>query len=233
MNSDYRPASNRPDDDITDKPLMGEFTAQETDLLCHLRKTPIVLYGMFVEITRQMYVNALNLPIDVCARWDKDPTKTKLWIDTDFKWEDESPAMRPAIYIKLGSITYKSITGRHDALYSVDLVQGETHYSRSGEGTATWVHIGSSKGESVALAGATLDMLDAFATVIRDDLLFTTFQLVTTNPIVIDKEAKERYRSEVVMAFAFEDSWSLKMESPKLKRIVFKAGQELLDGVTL
>lgn len=233
MNSDYRPASNRPDDDIKDELLMGEYTAQQTKLLCHIRKTPIVLYGLFVEILRQMYVNALNLPIDVCATWDKDPRKTKIWIDTEFKWEDESPNFRPAIYVKLGAIQYKSITGRHDSLYSQDLVQGEMHYSRSGAGTVTYVHIGHSKGESVALAGSTLDFLDAFATVIRDDLNFTTFELITTNPMTVDKEAREKYRSEVVIAFSFEDSWSLKLESPKLKRIVFKAGQEMLDGAML
>lgn len=233
MNSDYRPASNRPDDDITDELIMGENISQKVKLLCHLRKTPLVLYGLFVEVTRQMYVNDLNFPIDVCAKWDKDLNKTKIWIDTEFKWEDESPSFRPAIYIRLGAIQYKSVTGRHDALYSQDLVQGETHYSRSGTGTFTLVHIGHSKGESVALAGASLDFLDAFSTVIRDDLNFTTFELITTNPMTVDKEAREKYRSEVVIAFAFEDSWSLKLESPKLKRIVFRAGQATLDGAML
>ena len=231
MTEDFRPASNRPNDKITDKLIMGDDLAQEEGLLCHIRKTPLVLYGMFVNITQQLYGSDINLPIDVCAKWDKDPTKTKIWIDTEYKWEDESPAFRPAIYIKLGQITYKSVTGRHDALYSVDLVQGEQLFSRSGAGTATWVHIGSSKGESVALAGATLDFLDGFATVIRDDLNFQTFQPASLNATVVDKEAKERYRSEVVMEFMFEDNWAIKLESPKLKRIVFMAGQQILDAL--
>jgi len=217
---------------VTDKRLMDEGVAEKVDLLCHLRKTPQLLYGLFLDLTRQFYANSDNLPIDACAAWDPDPNKTKLWIGTEYEWEDTSPEFRPAIYIKLGELKYKSVTGRDDSLLRMDLKEGEHQYSRNGTGTASWVHVGSTKGEAVVLCGTTLDYLDAFSRVIRDDLTFQSFEVVSVNPVQADKESRERWRSVVTVSFSFEDTWALKLESPKLKRIVFMARQAVaLSGI--
>lgn len=211
---------------------MDPGIAEKVELLCHIRKTPNVLYGMFVELTRQFYSSEDNVTIDTCAKWDPDPAKTKLWIGTEYEWEDAAPEFRPAIYIKLGDIKYKSITGRSDSLYGHNLKEGEYFFSRNGTGTAAWIHIGSTKGEAVALAGATLDYLDAFSKVIADDLKFQSFELDSASPLASDKESKERFRSIVTCAYTFEDTWALKLESPKLKRVVFRARQAaVLNGI--
>ena len=218
---------------VEDKRLMDEGIAEKVKLICHLRKTPMLLYGLFLEITRQFYSDRDNLPIDICSVWDADPTKSKIWIDTEYKWEDENPEFRPAIYIKLGTINYTSLTGRHDGRTKMDLEEGEYHFSRNGAGTVSWVHVGSNKGETAILAGTTLDYLDGLSWVIKEDFNFQFFEITSLSPMQLDKESVERYRSVVTASFSFQDTWSLKRESPKLKRIILRARQGLIDHVIL
>lgn len=215
--------------DIADLPVEPQDVASRASLLGNIRKTPIVLYGIFTEICRQFYSDAANLPLDVVKVWNPDVKKTAIWIDTEYKWEDATPEFRPAIYVKLGDISYSSLTGRKDSWMGVNVEEGESKFSRNGNGQVSWIHVARSKGEAVVLAGATLDYLDALSKIIKDDFCFQSFELVSLSPLALDKESKERYRSVVTAAFTFQDTWTLKMESPKLKRIVYEAGQSVLD----
>jgi len=211
---------------------MDQGIADKIELLCHIRKTPNVLMGMFLELTRQFYSETNNLPIDTCAHWDPDPRVSTLWIDSEYEWDEDTVEQRPAIFVKLGNITYSSLTGRKDGRMGMCLEEGEYRYTRNGEGTVSWVHIGSTRTEAAVLAGTTLDYVDAFGAVIRDDLKFESFALQSVSPMAIDKESKERYRSIVTVAFTFQDTWTLKLESPKLKKVIYRTGQGLvLNGI--
>jgi hypothetical protein len=214
---------------------MDAATADKVDLLCHVRKTPNVLYGMFTEIIKQFYSGADNLPMEIPQNkiWHPDPSKTKIWIDTELEWDPDAIEFRPAIYVELSQLTYKSATGRHDGAMGMDLEQGEYHFTRSGSGTVSFNHVGSTKGESAAFSGATLDFLDGFGSVIRDMFHFEILELASLSPIQLDKESRERYRSIVAVNFVFQDTWTLKLESPKLKRLVFRAGQNLVGSDTV
>ena len=227
-----RMASNTPLS-VDDERMMDEGISDQLELLCHIRKTPNVLYGFFVELTRQFYRDSDSLPIDVCMTWDPDTEKTKIWIDTEYMWEDTTPEFRPAIYVKLGPIAYKSLHGRNDGKTAMDLEQGEYHFSRNGTGTVSWVHIGSQSGEAVVLAGATLDYFDGVSKLIQEEFGFQTFAVTGVSPLSQEKESKERFRSTVTATFTFQDTWSIKRESPKLKRLVFQAGQSLLSSVIM
>ena len=221
--------------EVVDGPLMDRHTSNRLELLCHIRKTPNVLYGMFTEVIKQFYVNEDNLPIEIPSNrtWDADPKKTKIWIDSELEWDPDAIEFRPAIYVELSQIAYKSTTGRHDGAIGMDLEQGEYHFSRTGTGNVSFNHVGSTKGESAAFAGATLDFLDGFSKVIRDSLNFEVFELQALSPISLDKESRERYRSIVAVNYVFQDTWSLKLESPKLKRLIFRVGQNLMGDDTV
>jgi hypothetical protein len=212
---------------VQDKQIMDKDLGNEVNLVSHVRKTPLVLYGIFVELARQFYSDINDLPIAVEQTWNEDPKLTKIWIDTEYKWEDENPELRPAIYIKLSDIQYKTYTEKSTSLIAVDLQEGEYHHQRVGMGSVQFVHIGRTKGEGVILAGTTMDYMDSLSLTIRDDFCFDTFEAGAIAPITLDKESKERYRSVVTMKFSFQDNWAIKMESPKLKRIVINAGEGL------
>lgn len=229
MDSTAREASNTPLTGVEDKILMDEGVAKKMELLCHIRKTPNVLFGIFLELTRQFYSDEDNLPIDVCGAWDKDVTKTGVWIATEYEWEDAAPEFRPAIYIKLSPIQYAGAAGRRDGRTYVDMQQAEYHHARIGTGTVSWVHIGGTAGEAGALAGATLDYMDGINALIQDSFQFDEFAVASISPLTHEKESRDAKRSVVTAAFSFQDTWSVKRESQKLKRIVFNTGQELLN----
>lgn len=202
------------------------------ELLRHKRKTPTLLYGIFVELARQFYSNPDNHPLGTPIKvWDPDAAKTQIWIDTEHRWEDEHPEMRPAIYVQLGDLSFRSLTGRTDGKMGGNLKEAETTYSRNGTGTVSFVHLAGTSAEACALADSTMDYLDAFGGVIRDDFCFTSFQLVQRSPRKqMPKESKERYASVVTFSFEFQDRWVLKQETQRLKVLTFRAGQRLLDG---
>lgn len=202
------------------------------ELLRHMRKLPTLLYGIFVEITRQLYSNGENHPLGTPVKiWNTNPEESEIWIDTELRWEDEHPEKRPAIYVQLSPITYASLTGRKDGWMGNDLRDSELYFTRSGEGRVSFVHIAGSAGEACSLADSTLDYLDAFSMVIRDDFCFTTFELVERVPLKqMQKESKERYGSVVAFKFVLQDRWTLKLEAERLKVLTFRAGQRLMDS---
>lgn len=216
--------------EIADSPKVGEY-----DLLAHRRKTPNLLYGIFVELARQFYSNPDNHPMGTPVKiWSEDGTKSEIWIDTELRWEDEHPEKRPAVFVRLSPVTYSSLTGRKDGVCGMNMKEAETYFSRSGTGRVSFVHIGETAGEACMLGDATMDYLDAFGMVIRDDFCFTSFSLVERVPLAPrTKESKERYESVVTFEFVLQDKWTIKLESQRLKVFTFRAGQRLLDGGTV
>ena len=202
------------------------------DLLRQIRKTPMVLYGIFTELTQQFYSNVDNLTIGTPQKpWTPNPDTTKIWIDTELRWNDDHPEMRPAIYIKLGPLQYVSLTGRSDGLAGGNLRSAEEYYSRSGTGSVSFVHLAGSAGEACLLGDATHDYLDAFSKQIRDDFCFTKFFLQGRVPLADQsKESKERYQSTVTCSFEFQDRWTIKLESQRLKSVTMRAGQHILES---
>lgn len=217
------------------KEIQDQHRFGDIELLPELRKTSTVLYGIFIELLRQLYSNPDNHPMGTPKRvWDPDPAKSEIWIDTELRWEDEHPEKRPAIYVQLSPIGYASLVGRKDGLMGSNLREGETHHTRSGSGTVSFVHIGQTSGEACMLADATMDYLDAFCAMIRCDFGFTTFSLVNRKALGLrQKESKDRYESVVTFEFSFQDTWTIKLESQRLKVFTVRAGQQLLNSGTV
>lgn len=217
------------------KELQSQHSFGGIELLPELRKTSSILYGIFVELLHQLYTNTANHPMGTPKRvWDPNPAKTEIWIDTELRWEDEHPEQRPAIYVKLSEIGYTSLVGRKDGLMGENLREAETYHTRSGSGTVSFVHVGQTSGEACMLADATMDYLDAFCCVIRCDFGFTTFSLVNRKALGLrPKESKDRYESVVTFEFSFQDTWTIKLESQRLKVFTLHAGQQVLNSGTV
>ncbi len=180
-----------------------------------------------MELLRQFYSDHAGDPLWVPQRlWTDNPQTTQIWIDTEARWEDEQPKLRPAIYVKLNPTTFESLTGRKDARSGMDLVNGEYEFSRSGTGAVSFVHVGRTAGEAVTLADATMDYFDAFGMVIRNDFCFDSFNLAQRVPLEIrEKEARNRLESTVTFAYTHQDRWTLKLESPQIRKLTLRAGQ--------
>lgn len=213
--------------DIPDKEIQSDHDVAGYELICELRKTPTVLYGIFVEIVRQFYMNNDPMLKGVPnVRWDINPQKTDIWIDTELRWEDEHPEFRPAIFVKLDNIKYGNLP-IIDNSAGLQLKDAVYSYADHASSTVTFVHIGNTSGEACSLCDNTEQFLTTFKKQIADDFCFLSFDKAQRSPIVQSaKESKERYMSSVTFNFSFQEAWSIKLESPILKSVKIYTGQE-------
>jgi len=210
--------------------LSREFIEKNCATIFPVRKKTRTLYGLFLELIRQLYSDQNNLLTGTSAVWNKDELLSKIWIDTEYVWEDNTPEFRPAIYISLQGLKPTPIIGQKSQIGS-DTKEGEAHYGKTINGSVAFVHIGGTKGETINLIDNTYEYLDGLADIIRQDFCFDTFGVVDVTPLKVVKAEKDHLRGEVVAAFSYKDYWTIKLESPKLKRIVLSTGQSLIDMV--
>lgn len=206
--------------------LQSREIAEKTNLVSLVRKTPLLLYGIFTELLQTYYVDDDNLPMGLKYVWIPDnevPHSKKeniLVIKSDFDTEENTIEGRPSIIVKVGDIQYSNIDdSKGSSTVSMDLENGTYSHSRKGVTTIQFIHIGRTKGEALLLAGATHDFLDAFSSIIRKDFCFVDFSTSSISTLHKDKEWSNRFICNVTANLIFEDSWEIKLETPKIKRI--------------
>jgi len=191
--------------------------------LAGVRKDPMVLYGMFTELTRQLFsVDGFS---DV--KWSADPKQSGIHIAPEYVWEDVELEKRPAVFISLQPLVYKSYTDKHGGKVAMDLKEATYDYARRIEGSVQWIVIGETKGEALKIGTDILNYVDVFSDVIAKDFCFEEFGVTQFTPVAVVKEARERIRTTLTARFVAQETWSLKLESPKLKEIHFHTGQHL------
>ena len=191
------------------------------ELICELRKTNMVLYGMFTELVRKLYRQ--NGPYVVgCpdVRWDPDPQKTGIWIDTELNWNPEHPEFLPAIFVRLGEVQYSSPGGAAPIASGMILRDAVYKTLRTGRTAVSFCHVGGNAGEACALCDNTRFWLSDFAMPIRRDLVLSGFYEVGSVPLrQYQRDSKERWQSMTTFAVEWNEESSLKLESPILRSI--------------
>lgn len=199
------------------------------ELICELRKTNMVLYGMFVELARQFY-RAESPYIVGCpdVKWDKDPQKTGIWIDSELNWNPSHPEFLPAIYVKLAGVQYGSPFGEGQPVSSGMILKDAVYEkTRSGKTQVTFVHVGGTAGESCMLCDNTRSYLSDFSRQIRHDFVLTKFFETQATPIQpAQPDSKERWQSSATFYVEWNEKTSVKLESPILRAVELDAWQE-------
>lgn len=200
------------------------------ELICELRKTNMVLYGMFVELVRRFY--RFESPYIVgCPdlKWDKDPQNTGIWIDSELNWNPEHPEFLPAIYVKLGPIQYGNPFGQGGKPAFAGMILKDAIYRRlrTGSTQVTFVHVGGNAGEACTLCDNTRSYLSDFSMAVKRDLILSKFDesqavaLQQTKP-----DSKERWQSTTTFDIEWNEETRLKLESPILRAIDIDPLQE-------
>lgn len=209
---------NRPID-IPDSELQPWHSLGGVEHICELQKSAMVLYGIFTEIVRMVYHDKDGRLVGTpSVIWSADGTE--IWIDSELRWEDQHPEVRPAIYVQLGQIQSKPyIPGINGKVLSANRF-GERTYAMTSTGTVTFMHVAQTSGEACALADNTEYELSMMQAPICRDFCFNSFELVGRAPLEkMPKESKERYGSAVTFQYAFDTVWAVKEECPILKAI--------------
>lgn len=189
------------------------------EFICELRKSSAVLYGIFVELARLVYHDLDGRLVGTPdVLWK--PGGTDIWIDTELRWEDKHPEVRPAIYIQLSPIKYEEANPRGNGKVTAADKFGTCHYEQRGSGTVTFMHVAATTGEACALADNTEYFLSLMQDPICYDFCFTRFVLAERLPLEkLPDESKERYASGVTFSFEFAEAWDVTGETPILKSI--------------
>lgn len=199
------------------------------ELICELRKTNMVLYGLFVELVREFY--RFNSPYIMGApdvRWDPDPQRTGIWIDSELNWNPSHPEFLPAIYVKLGGIQYGSIYGEGNPLDAGMILKDAVYMKqRTGRTQVSFVHVGGNAGEACALCDNTRFFLSDFAMPIRRDFVLSRFYETQATPIQqAQPDSKERWSSTTAYHVEWNEACGIKLESPILRDVTVDALQE-------
>lgn len=192
------------------------------ELICQLRKTNMVLYGLFVELLREFYSFQTPYIIGVPdLRWDADPQKTGIWIDSELAWNASHPEFVPAIYVKLGGVQYGGIIGEGAPSRSMAVLKDAIYAStRSARSSVTFTHVGGTPAEACMLCDNTRAYLSDFAMPICRDYVFSKFYEQSATPIQpVQPDSKEKWQSSTTFALEWYEESRIKLESPILRSV--------------
>lgn len=211
--------------------------------LYRIRRTPNVVRTLLVELMRELYREGNSLFPEYGYHYQRDPENdecpedpsTGVWINSSLVWEDQAPEFRPAIYVKMLPFAYESMLGG-DLSAQVSQVPetGERRYARIVKGKAEIIHIGHTLAQADELLANSIDLLDAFSDIIRDDFCFDRFAIIAVNtPKLAKTEDNEKLDASIQLSFQFKDQWTLKPETPILRQVVFQSRLNALDALDL
>lgn len=191
------------------------------ELVCELRKTSMVLYGMFVEVVREFYRDVSPYIVGCPPlKWDPDPSKTGLWIDSELNWNDDHPEFLPAVFVKLGDVRYASPAGPAPMASGMVLKDAVYRTLRTGGTTVSFVHVGGSAGEACVLCDNTRSYLSDFARPIASNFALSGFYEASATPMrQYQKDSKERWQSSSTFVVEWGEESGIKLESPILREI--------------
>jgi hypothetical protein len=189
----------------------------------HLRRDPVVLEGLFLEVIRTFYSLEDNL-LPHTKLWDPTgKTKGSPTIDVDSTWEDTTTNPYPAVVVSVEDLKYSTEgvegIGAHTGY---NLKEGIEYHSRVVTGSVTFKHISTSKSQALAYQATTLDNVDGFSSIIRKELCFELFRVTDIFKPRQRKDQPLEWEANVQAQFRFQESFGNKQESPKLKQMSVK-----------
>ena len=213
--------------------------------LCSTFLAPNILTGLLLRLLQEHFSKAENLIYNGTSEvgrkqlegyiWDEDNTKTRIQIQTVWRYNVQDIQRRPALYVKRNRWTTKRIaindgqsgTGVPQNSVNNDEpvvdISGEYH-SKVIEGSHTIFCVGSvSEGAEAELLGAEVfDHLQSFAPVLRGELKLLRLEVATIEPLGLLDEATEHFVVPVVVSYGFAWTWRLISKAPWLKSLAIE-----------
>jgi len=191
-----------------------------------IRKTPLVVTGIFVELLKQYF--QLN---EGQFRWSQDCNSSQIVVAPSYEWNPTEFAAqkRPACYIKRGGLTYTRVA--INDLHSIHPAEDTKGFAVVGSGDVSLLCISTESGAVELLAEEVSGFLTAYSPEIRKELTFSTFRVAGIQPIGVLKEYTNAFVVPVNIVIGFNEVWSLTYKAPKIAHIVTSlAVHEQLDS---
>jgi hypothetical protein len=199
-------------------------------MIPHIRRNPLILGGMFVELTRSLFSFEENL-YPPAITWSATNEKDHLFIDPAYKWDPENIDRTPAIYVDIGDMQISSEPvkgiGSHGTHF--DLKEG-VDYREDVVGTSVvWAHVGDTRAECLLYQGITYDLIAGLSFAIKRDFCLEKFDVRAILKPKLQSDQPRTYVAEVQATMQFREPYALKREAPKLKQITVEAAARTVD----
>lgn len=193
--------------------------------LCSIGNTPRLMTGILRQIFLQHFADinqvANSYLRDFLQRegvWS-DGVESGLYIEALARWKPEMTEQRPAIVIKEGAWRWQRRGIGDQAGYTWR--DGQHYYAGFWQGSHTIFIIGGEAAETQLLSMEVARLLLHYGPVIMDQMELHRFVMLEIGPVSALKEATENYVIPVSVGYVSEETWSLQVDAPRLKRIVF------------
>lgn len=191
--------------------------------LCSLGMTPRLVTGFIRQIFLQHFadINQIMNPSlrDKLKRdgaWTPDEN-SGLYIEALAHWRPELTEFRPAILIKEGDWNYdRRVIGDQAGQEWRD---GRQFYAGFWKGSHTMFIVGKEAAETQLLSIEVAKLLLYYGPVICDQMQLHRFVMLRIGAVSALKEATENYVVPVSVAYVSEETWSLQVDAPRLKKI--------------
>jgi hypothetical protein len=207
--------------------------ASGINMLQHIRRTPLILCGMFVELTRSIYSFEENL-YPPARTWSATNEKDHLFIDPAYKWDEEDVDRFPAIYVDVGDVQLSAdpVKGIGSHGTGFDLEEGVDYREHVAGTSIAWAHVCKSRAECLLYQGVTYDLIAGLSFVIKRDFCLEKFDVRAILKPRLQNDQLRTYVSEVQATLQFRERYALKRETPKLKQITVEAAGSTVAQMT-
>jgi hypothetical protein len=200
------------------------------NMLRHIRRSPLIMCGMFVELTRSLYSFEENL-YPPARTWSATNKRDHLFIEPSYKWDKENDDRKPAIYVDVGDMQIQADPvkgiGSHGTHF--DLKEGVDYREHVVGGSIAWAHVCDARAECLLYQGITYDLIAGLSFAIKRDFCLEKFDVRAILKPRLQSDQPRTYVSEVQATYQLREPYALKRETPKLKQITVEAAASTVD----
>jgi len=205
----------------TPVPPKGDDDILGIPALCEMGWRPIMITGFLRDWMIRHFATPLTIETPDLRKyvWSNDE-RTGILIESVHRWKDDLIEKRPAILIKRNPYA-----GKRVAINDLSGGIGRTADKQYEQHTVLWV--GSHTLFCIHGTGASTDILATevqrelteFSPKVREYLRMLKFAVTEVGPISEVEEATENYVVPVTVAWAYQETWRLRLEALPLRRI--------------
>ncbi len=182
-----------------------------------LRQWMIVHFADSLNIYDQKKKNVWVWRQDPNKKGEADPVSSGIVIEPNTRYDTAFTETRPAVIIKRQKWR-KQRFGINDQLLGEVGPNGEMYFANYWLGAHTLFCIASEPVEAEMLAIEVYTELNEFASAFRKGVNLMRFEVTDVDEIGILEESGQSFVVPVTIAYAVEESWTLRSEAPFLQR---------------
>jgi hypothetical protein len=186
---------------------------------CMLR-TPVWLIGIGTDMVRRYFSTSDRIALEKSQfLYDRDPSKSQIFIDIQENFNTEVAGKRPAIICSLGPQQFDEKVINANMLSQGP--QGDFQYASINQTSLIYSCFGHSVIEALSLASELKYFFITYRPILCNEYGIERLALRQINPAVKFKEYRDYYTSQINVELQCSETWEVTQEALRVKQIGF------------